>query len=124
MRKEALPLNCMKCGREIALGQVFCKECLADMENYPIKPGTPVQLPAQDAAAAPRRPSDRRKVRKPEEQIALLRKWVLGLSLTLLAVILTFSIITSVLLHRIEQNRDDTLPGQNYSTVEDEASST
>ena len=40
-------MNCMKCGREITLGQVFCKDCLVDMENFPIKPGTPVQLPAE-----------------------------------------------------------------------------
>ena len=48
-------MNCMKCGREIALGQVFCKDCLADMAQYPIKPGTPVQLPTQPAVTLPRR---------------------------------------------------------------------
>lgn len=117
-------MNCMKCGREIPLGQVFCKECLADMENYPIKPGTPVQLPVQPVTVTPRRNATPRKTRKPEEQILLLRKLVLGLSLSLLAVILTFAITTAILLHRIEQNKDSTLPGQNYSTLEDENSST
>ena len=117
-------MNCMKCGREIPLGQVFCKDCLADMENYPIKPGTPVQLPTQPAETAPRRQPDRRKTRKPEEQIALLRKLVLSLGIALLAVILTFAITTSILLQRMGQNGDGTLPGQNYSTVESGNSST
>ena len=117
-------MNCMKCGREITLGQVFCKDCLVDMENFPIKPGTPVQLPAEPVAAAPRRSPTPRKARKPEEQIALLRKLVVGLSLSLLAVILAFSITTAALLYRMAQNEGSTLPGQNYSTVEQENSPT
>ena len=120
MGKEALPLNCMKCGREISLGQVFCKDCLADMEQYPIKPGTPVQLPVQPETVTPRRNTTTRKTRKPEEQIALLRKLVLSLGLALLVVVLAFAITVSVLLHRIEQSKDSTLPGQNYSTVEND----
>lgn len=117
-------MNCMKCGREIPLGQVFCKDCLADMENYPIKPGTPVQLPTQPAPVPSRRVQPSRKIRKPEEQISQLRKLVLVLSLSLLTVVLAFAITTSVLLHHIEQNKDNTLPGQNYSTMDGENSST
>ena len=41
----------MKCGREIPVGQVFCDECLEDMEKYPVKPGTAVQLPARPKPA-------------------------------------------------------------------------
>ena len=80
-------MNCMKCGREIALGQVFCKECLADMAEYPIKPGTPVLLPAQPSTNSPRRERSPRKPRKPEEQINTLKKWLIGLTVSLLAVI-------------------------------------
>lgn len=112
-------MNCMKCGREIALGQVFCKECLADMANYPVKPGTPVQLPVQSPVSAPRRERSNRKPRKPEEQIASLRKWVLALSLTLLAVILGFTVTTAILSRKLEEAQRTTPPGQNYSTVDD-----
>ena len=38
-------MSCMKCGKEVSEDQVFCPECLAEMERYPVKPGTPVLLP-------------------------------------------------------------------------------
>lgn len=112
-------MNCMKCGREIALGQVFCKECLADMAQYPIKPGTPVQLPTQPAVTLPRRERSTRKPKKPEEQISILKKYVIVLSAALLAVTLGFSVAVAILTHKLEEASKDTLPGQNYSTVDD-----
>lgn len=33
-------MNCLKCGREIEEGQVFCNDCLVQMAKYPVKPGT------------------------------------------------------------------------------------
>lgn len=111
-------MNCMKCGREISLGQVFCKDCLADMEQYPIKPGTPVPLFDQPAAVQPKRAVNTRKQKKPEEQIAGLKNWILGLSLTLLAVILGFSITTAALINRLEEAENAVPPGQNYSTLD------
>lgn len=107
-------MNCMKCGREIALGQVFCKECLADMANYPVPPGTPVVLPHFDTAT-PRR-SASRKVKKPEEQITQLRKLVIGLSLLALTLALAFAVTTSVLLSKLKDPSQNRQPGQNYST--------
>ena len=112
-------MNCMKCGREIALGQVFCKECLADMAEYPIKPGTPVLLPAQPSTNSPRRERSPRKPRKPEEQINTLKKWLIGLTVSLLAVILASAVTISILSHKLDEANNNTLPGQNYSTVDD-----
>jgi hypothetical protein len=109
----------MKCGREIALGQVFCKECLADMANYPIKPGTPVQLPTHTHSTQPRRERSVRKPKKPEEQIAILKRYVIGLSVALLTVTLAFSITTAILSHKLEDAQSNSIPGQNYSTVDD-----
>ena len=116
-------MNCMKCGREISLGQVFCKDCLTDMARHPVAPDTPVPVFDPHANASLNLTTAPRKV-KPEEQIALLRKLVVGLSLSLLAVILAFSITTAALLYRMAQNEGSTLPGQNYSTVEQENSPT
>jgi hypothetical protein len=108
----------MKCGREIALGQVFCKECLADMEQYPIAPGTPVPMFNTNPVVAPKRPTSGRKQKKPEEQIAGLKKWILTLSLILLAVIIIFSLITSVLVHRLEEAEENVSQDQNYSSLD------
>lgn len=41
-------MNCIRCGREIEAEQVFCAECLEDMERHPVKPGTPIQLPVRE----------------------------------------------------------------------------
>ena len=111
-------MNCMKCGREIALGQVFCKDCLADMAEYPIKPGTPVPLFVQPASVQPKRVANVRKPKKPEEQIQSLKKWILGLGIALLTMILIFSVTTAILAYQLSEARNETLPGQNYSTAD------
>ena len=112
-------MNCMKCGREISLGQVFCKECLADMANYPVKPGTPVQLPSQSATVSPRRARSPRKPRKPDEQIIILKKWLIALSVSLFTVILAACVTITILSHKLDEANNNALPGQNYSTVDD-----
>lgn len=107
-------MNCMKCGREIALGQVFCKECLADMAEYPVNPGTPVILPADAPKSLPRRPA--RKSRKPEEQLTVVRNIAAALAVLLIAVTLTFGFITSILLDKLDEQPQTPTGGQNYST--------
>ena len=111
-------MNCMKCGREIALGQVFCKECLTDMEQYPIKPGTPVPMFNPNAVIAPKRPTNIRKQKKPEEQVISLKKWVLSLSVALFTLILGFSIVTAILITRLNDTENKVPAGQNYSSLD------
>ena len=111
-------MNCMKCGREIALGQVFCKECLADMEQYPIKPGTPVPMFNPNTVTAPKRPTNVRRQKKPEEQVISLKKWILRLSIALFTVVLGFSIVTAILINRLENTEHTVSPGQNYSSLD------
>ena len=110
-------MNCMKCGREMTLGQVFCKECLAQMAKHPVEPGTPVQLPVHKPET-PRKQSNVRKPRKPEEQIARLRRRVRGLVIALISVTLVGAIAISILVNIVIKSRSTVLPGQNYSTVE------
>ncbi len=111
-------MNCMKCGREIVLGQVFCKECLSNMEKYPVKPDTPVLLPNRTAAAAPRRASHSRKAQKPEERIARLRRLVFIQTLVLTAVLVALIVAIAIMTQRMDDMDNPVLPGQNYSTVE------
>ena len=90
-------MHCMKCGRKLKDEQVFCPECLAVMEAYPVKPGTPIQLPPKNHAPAAPPKYPRRKLRKPEEQIARLRSTVRWLSLALAVALLAFG-ATAVML--------------------------
>ena len=111
-------MNCMKCGREIPLGQVFCKDCLDDMETAPVKPGTPVQIPVQEATAPARRGAHSRKAPKPEEQLAKLRRFVVFQTLALFSVLIAFGITIGILVNEIHEMSEETLPGQNYSITD------
>ena len=81
-------MNCMKCGRDISTEQVFCPECLTEMARYPVKPGTPVNLPVHPKDPDPRKkPVKAKRTLTPEEQVPRLRS---SLRLMVWALILTF----------------------------------
>lgn len=90
-------MNCMKCGQKVKDRQVFCEECLAIMETYPVKPGTPIQLPPPPKNTPPAKASKRRQ-RKPEEQIQHLRITVRWLTLALFVALLSFAVVVIMLL--------------------------
>ena len=109
-------MNCLKCGRETAEGQVFCKECLAVMEKYPVKPGTAVLLPKREPAPTVK------KVRwKPaptrEEQVTKLRRQNHRL-IAVLCVVAVLLCVGGYFTGRYLLERRAPRPGQNYSTVE------
>ena len=110
-------MNCMKCGREIEESQVFCPDCLAEMEKYPVKPGTVVQLPHVPSYQAAKKPPQRRKSAPPlEEQIKVLRKWARMLAL---ALVLAIALLIGAGYLAVRQYMDmekKVLPGQNYSS--------
>ena len=107
----------MKCGREIPAGSVFCEDCLADMEKYPVKPGTVVNIPVQ-----PRQPvkrTERHPVHTPEQRVKTLTKRVraMGFALTLSVTLLIGA--GALLFSMIRDGETASVLGQNYSTVED-----
>lgn len=110
-------MNCIKCGKQVSEGQVFCDECLQDMQHHPVKPGTPVILPNRPSTPAPKR-RHTRKARKPEEQVRALKTTVTWLAL-LLAVV---TLLLALCVFRLIQTRPDNVPGeppgQNYSTTD------
>lgn len=110
-------MNCLKCGREIVAEQVFCEVCLADMEKYPVKPGTLVQLPRRQTDAVGKKSHVRRKAPPaPEEQVKHLRKAVRGLvGLVLVLLVLLGVLGYFTVIHLQEENK--LRPGQNYSAV-------
>ena len=73
----------MKCGKEIQENRVFCEDCLADMAQHPVKPGTPVQLPARPVQIVAKRGSKKKEI-TPETQLKRQRAaiaWLCGLLL-------------------------------------------
>ena len=111
-------MNCMRCGRETVDNDVFCSECLADMDKYPVRPGTMVHLPHRREEPVVKKAHGRRKpVLSPEEQVKRLKlhirrqRIVLLISTLLLVIAGYFTVV-----HILEQDIDF-LPGQNYSSV-------
>ena len=48
-------MNCMKCGRETDDNNVFCQNCLLEMEKYPVQPGSVVLLPRRKESSVVRK---------------------------------------------------------------------
>ncbi|MBQ8834768.1 MAG: zinc ribbon domain-containing protein [Oscillospiraceae bacterium] len=111
-------MNCMKCGREIEAGQVFCGECLAEMEKYPVKPGIAIQLPKPREIPIYKKAMPRRRAATPEEQIKRLRRVIRILAaLLLLCCILIGLMVYPTVSTLLAESKPK--PGQNYSSVTD-----
>lgn len=110
---EVRDVNCLKCGREIEEGQVFCNDCLVQMAKYPVKPGTAVQLPSRGSAAAAKKVHARRRGKTALEEQLKARVRVLSVLLAVCVVLLI--VLSVVTLRYMSANR--LLPGQNYSAV-------
>ena len=112
-------MNCMKCGRESISDQVFCLDCLAEMEKYPVNPNIPVILPKRDSRPAPKKAA-RKKTASLEEQILILKSRIR--LLTILAV--AFALLSALLIYPAVQylREDHFLPGQNYTSITSKAS--
>lgn len=110
-------MQCLKCGREIPLGQVFCEECLADMEKYPVKPGTPIRLPQHHEAAPAKKQHFRRGQLPPETQVKRLRLqlWLVSGLLAAAVMLSAFTIWQSK--HKVHYAEAGRAPGQNYSAA-------
>ena len=96
-------MYCMRCGRELKEGQVFCKSCRELMDRYPVPPGTAIHIPQRKPPApAKKKPAKRREL-KPEEQIVRLRSTVRWLYLLLVVEVLAFAFTAAILLYRLNQ---------------------
>lgn len=115
-------MQCMKCGRDVEPGQVFCGECQTIMAQYPVKPGTVVLLPHYNRPYTLPKKTVKRVV-PPEEQIRKLKKrsrilaWMLAASIT---VAVGFGYLAAALYIEYDGKF---LPGQNYSVKTTESTS-
>lgn len=108
-------MKCLKCGKSVPAGQVFCDDCRKEMAAYPVKPDTPVHLPPQQPPAPVRKPVKR--ARKPEETIARQRKLIRGLSISCAVLFLLF-LLSGVGIAALWKQRRQVPLGQNYTTAQ------
>lgn len=111
-------MQCMKCGRDVESGEIFCAECRKVMEQYPVKPGTVVQLPHRPETATQKKQTPWRRNALPlEEQVMLLKRMTRGMAVALVVTILaTIGLAYTTVALYLEKNTRR-LPGQNYSAI-------
>mgnify|MGYP003304589589 CR=1 FL=1 len=110
-------MNCMKCGREISEDSVFCADCLAVMEKYPVKPSITVQIPVRPVSPPIKKKQRKQKYIKPEDQIRHLRSQIRWVSLALVAALLAFAVTAALLIRLLDQRDNEYGIGQNYGTM-------
>ena len=109
-------MYCMKCGRDVNEGQVFCDSCLEVMKKYPVKPGIAIQLPGKKEAPPKKAHVKRKQPPTPEEQILKLKKRLKGMVILWLV---TLMLLAATIYPTVEffLGRSFMLPGQNYTTI-------
>lgn len=115
MRMGVYGMNCMRCGRDVEEGQVFCGECQENMKKYPVNPGTAIRIPHRPDPQLRR--IARRKMISDEEQIRVLRKRLKIMTwLFVITVVILIAIAIPTLIHLVQEH-NVVLPGQNYSSA-------
>ena len=108
---------CLKCGKDTKDEQVFCPQCLAGMEAYPVRPDVHIQLPNQTTRNNAKKNTKKKRAPSPEELVEILR----GKNRRLLVVILALVILLGAAVYMLIQGKDapDMIEnlGKNY-TVE------
>lgn len=113
-------MNCMKCGRETVGTDVFCAECLEEMEKYPVRPGTVVQLPRRREEPVVKKSHSRRKASPPpEEQVKRLKKLVRRMNIALVVLFLLLLAAGHFAGKYLMDATAELLPGQNYNAITD-----
>lgn len=91
-------MYCLKCGKETLEEKIFCEDCLLLAQRYPVKPGTPVQLPRQDPT---KKNTPQKRTLSPEEQVDILKKALfrsrLLLFMTAVALSLALGIVFNII---------------------------
>lgn len=108
-------MSCLKCGRNAEHPQVFCKECLADMEKNPVKPGTAIYIPTPPAAPVQKRP--KAKVIEPEEQIRRMRSSLRWMRFSLVVLLAALGVTVWLNIQLLNQ-RDEAPVKQHYTVVD------
>ena len=91
-------MSCMRCGKETKEDQAFCDECLEEMERYPIKPGTPIQLPLRDDTPPVRRTRFRLAESKWKDKIFLLKYIIVWLVIVIVLLAAALALCICMLL--------------------------
>ena len=106
-------MYCMKCGREVEGEEVFCPECLEQMEQEPIDMNASVKIPRQP----PRNTRSRRPTIHLEEEVKRLERANERLRIWVLLLAMATILLAMAIYHKeVVQVVEDL--GKNYSIAE------
>ncbi len=108
----------MRCGAKTGEKEVFCSECLASMEKYPVRPGTPVHIPMRTVIPEIKKTPKKKREITLEEQISRLRNMVRRLSAALIAALVIIMLLAGILLVSSLQEKPQTPSPRNYTATE------
>lgn len=106
---------CLKCGKDTKDEQVFCPQCLAGMEKYPVRPDVHIQLPNHNARGAAKRNVKKKRTLSPEETVDILRARNRRLMVIILALVLLLGAAAFMLTHGDEAPDIIDNLGKNYT---------
>ena len=112
-------MNCLKCGRKIENSGVFCDECLAIMEKYPVKQNVALQLPRRKEEASGKKSSKKKHQLPLEDQVRHQKRMIRHLVLLVCVLFTAICLLMGWLIFEVlEPNATEDNTGKNYSTVE------
>lgn len=106
-------MKCLKCGQQTKQDQVFCPDCLEQMERYPVKPDTPVILPQRRLKERKLTP---KKQTKAEEMNAKLQDKVRRLWICVAILSALLLVVTGLYATQLMRQWENQEIGSNYST--------
>ena len=110
-------MNCMKCGRETKIDNIFCSECLDHMERHPVAENVLVYVPSEKDRAAANKHKIEHPVVSADDQVKRLHRKVERLRLLVIlfmAATMFFAVLSMETLHELNVMN---LIGKNYTTV-------
>ena len=102
--KGYVVMYCLRCGNETSNEEVFCEKCLNIMEQYPVKPGTPIKIPHRSTTATVKKQA-RKKGLTPEEQNIRLKVHLRTLLALLGAAIVLMSIFAFLYFQELKNKK-------------------
>lgn len=111
-------MPCLKCGKSTEDQQVFCSECLALMEKYPVKPGIAIHLPHRNTAAPEKKASARLREPTAAEQVERLQKIIRWLLIMIAGLSVLLLLTAGMLLHVMDKEPVPGNIGKNYTTFD------
>lgn len=112
-------MDCIKCGKKLKDQRVFCSECLAEAEKYPVEPGTPILLPRHTPYAPQKKRAQRKRQASltPEEQLQKLRSAIRMMVVALIITFLAFLLMAFLVVMLAEHQGQTALFSSNAENV-------